>query len=204
MANRSVAAAKHATIGTSGILIATTVAGSADPAVDEVQTLTIQGAPTGGTYTITYSGQTTSALAFDAVAATILAALEALSNLAPGDVVVTGGPLHTTPVVLTFGGTLAATNVDAVTASGTSLTGATTDVVAITGGASPRRIKITNRHATEILSYKVGESEPAVFAALADDSNVLLAGKDDTIVVNGTTAYVRVVGAATTYSVQSV
>lgn len=101
------------------ITIATTVAGDDNPATNEVQTVKIEGA-TGGTFTITYSGQTTAAIAYGATAAAVQAALEALSNLAPDDVVVTktSDDLYT----LTFGGTLAATNVDAVTATATGLT----------------------------------------------------------------------------------
>ena len=38
---------------------------------------------------LTYSGQTTASIAFNASAAQVQAALEALSNIAPGDVVVT-------------------------------------------------------------------------------------------------------------------
>ena len=38
---------------------------------DEVQTVTLTGAPTGGTFTLTYGGQTTSGIAFDAAAATV-------------------------------------------------------------------------------------------------------------------------------------
>lgn len=56
----------------------------------EVQTLTVTGAPTGGTFTVTWSGQTTGNIAYNATAATVQAALEALSNVAPGDVTVTG------------------------------------------------------------------------------------------------------------------
>jgi hypothetical protein len=41
-------------------------------------------------YTLTYDGQTTSAITFNATASAIQSALEALPNLAPGDVVVTG------------------------------------------------------------------------------------------------------------------
>lgn len=55
----------------------------------EVQTITVDA--TGGTFTITYSGQTTSALAYNVSAGAMQTALEALSNIAPGDVVVTGG-----------------------------------------------------------------------------------------------------------------
>lgn len=48
---------------------------------DLVQVVTINGTPTGGTFTITVGGYTTSAIAFDASAATVQAAIRAL---APG------------------------------------------------------------------------------------------------------------------------
>jgi hypothetical protein len=78
------------------------------------------GNPTGGTFTLTYSGQTTTALAYSASPAAVQTALEALSNLAPGDVTVTGvaGKYY----VVTFGGTLAATSVAEITGDGTALT----------------------------------------------------------------------------------
>ncbi|MGW1468561.1 hypothetical protein ACWCPT_29970 [Streptomyces sp. NPDC002308] len=90
---------------------------------NEVQTATITGAPTGGTFTLTYNGQTTAAIAYNATAATVQAALIALSNLAPGDVVVTGNASG--PYTLTFGGTLLGDNVVSLTATA-SLTGGTT------------------------------------------------------------------------------
>ena len=90
---------------------------------NEVQTATITGAPTGGTFTLTYSGQTTAAIAYNATPATVQAALIALSNLAPGDVVVTGNAGG--PYTLTFGGTLLGDNVASLTATA-SLTGGTT------------------------------------------------------------------------------
>ena len=43
----------------------------------------------GGTFTLTYNGQTTAAIAYNATAAQVQSALEALNNVAPGDVVVT-------------------------------------------------------------------------------------------------------------------
>ena len=77
---------------------------AASAAVDEVFKLTISDDADGGTYTITYDGQTTSALAYDADAATIDAALEALSNIGAGDVTVTGTGATRT---ITFGTALA-------------------------------------------------------------------------------------------------
>lgn len=98
---------------------------------DEVQTLTITGTPTGGTFTITYSGQTTAGIAYDANSATVQAALEALSNIDAGDVVCTGGALPGTPVVITFRQALGRKNVALMTANGASLTGGTSPAAAI-------------------------------------------------------------------------
>lgn len=104
---------------------------------DEEQAITESGAVTAGTFTITYSAQTTAAINFDATAAQIQTALEALSNLAPGDVVVSGGPINTTPVVIVFQGTLAATNVAEITVDSTSLVGGTyVPSTLIAGGAA--------------------------------------------------------------------
>jgi len=97
----------------------------------EVQTLSITGTPTGGTFTLTYSGQTTSAIAYNASAATIQTALLALSNLDTGDVVCTGGALPGAAVTITFGGTLKNTDISAITTTD-SLTGGTTPKSAIT------------------------------------------------------------------------
>lgn len=99
--------------------------------INEVQTLAITGTPTGGTFTLTYSGQTTSAIAYNASAATVQAALVALSNVGTGQVTCTGGALPGASVVITFGGTLANTDVAAITSS-SSLTGGTSPAIAIT------------------------------------------------------------------------
>lgn len=98
---------------------------------NEVQTVTVTGSPTGGTYTLTYSGQTTSGIAFNATASAVQSALEALSNLAPGDVTCAGGPHPGTPITVTFGGALAGTDVTQMTADASSLTGGTSPAVTV-------------------------------------------------------------------------
>jgi hypothetical protein len=106
---------------------------------NEVQQIAITGTPTGGTFTATYSGQTTASIAYNATAATVQAALENLSNIAVGDVVCTGGPLPGTPVVCTFGGNLGNANLTQMTTTD-SLTGGTTPASAVTtttGGVAP-------------------------------------------------------------------
>ena len=62
----------------------------------------------GGTFRITYAGQTTAAIAYDATATEVQDALIALSNIGPSDVAVTGGDGTFT---ITFQGSLATSNV---------------------------------------------------------------------------------------------
>jgi hypothetical protein len=71
-----------------------------------VTVLTLTGAPTGGTFTLTYSAQTTASLPYNATAGQIQAALEALSNIGEGEVDVTGGPITSAPVSISWRGTL--------------------------------------------------------------------------------------------------
>lgn len=70
-----------------------------DGLVSEVQTLTPTGTISGGTFTLTCRGYTTSALPFNATAAAIAAALSALPGVFA---TATGGPISTTAVVVTF------------------------------------------------------------------------------------------------------
>ncbi|MDX3839560.1 hypothetical protein [Streptomyces europaeiscabiei] len=102
----------------------------------EVQTVTITGGPTGGTFTLTFDGETTAGIAYNAAAAAVQSALEALSNIEPGDVTVTGGALPGTAVTVTFGGRYLGTNVPQMTASGASLTGGTSPAVAVATGTA--------------------------------------------------------------------
>ncbi|MEU9947096.1 hypothetical protein [Streptomyces sp. NPDC047939] len=97
---------------------------------NEVQTLTVTGGPTGGTFTITFSGQTTGALAYNATAAQVQTALEALSNIAPGDVVVTGNAGG--PWTLTWGGAQLGENVAQPTTTETFTGGTTPDITIAT------------------------------------------------------------------------
>ena len=102
----------------------------------EVQTVTITGSPTGGTFTLTYSGQTTSGIAYNAAASAVQSALAALSNIGSGNVAVTGSAGG--PYTVTFQGSLAHTNVAQMTAT-SSLTGGTSPNVSVstgTGGAN--------------------------------------------------------------------
>jgi type 1 glutamine amidotransferase/PKD repeat protein/glucose/arabinose dehydrogenase len=78
---------------------------------------------TGGTFTITFDGQTTAPIAYDANAAAVQAALEALSNVEAGDVVVTGNNASTGNITVQFRGQYYQDDVAQATVSGTGLTG---------------------------------------------------------------------------------
>lgn len=98
----------------------------------EVQSLDTTGTPTGGTFTLTFQGQTTAAIAYNAAASAVQSALLALSNLDSGDVVAAGGAVGTAPVTLTFGGRFAGGDVPKITANGAALTGGTNPAAVIT------------------------------------------------------------------------
>ncbi len=104
----------------------------------ELQQITITGAPDSGSFTLTYDGQTTAAIAYNAAASAVASALAALSNIAAGDVTATGGPLPSAAVDVAFAGNLSGRNVSQMTAT-SSLTGGTTPTVTVTtvseGGA---------------------------------------------------------------------
>lgn len=95
----------------------------ADPGTNEKQTLTITGTPTGGDFTLTVGGQTTAAIAYNAAASAVQAALEALSTIGLGNVRCSGGALPGTPVVIEFVQDLGTTDVALITGTFTGLTG---------------------------------------------------------------------------------
>lgn len=101
---------------------------------DEVQTLTVNGSPTGGSLTLAFQGQVTAPIAYNAMAADVQTALEGLSNVETGEVTAGGGPLPGTPVTITFEGRYAGADVPRMTADGSGLTGGTdpSAVVAVT------------------------------------------------------------------------
>lgn len=103
---------------------------------NEVQTLHKTGTVSGGTFTLTFKGETTAAIAFGATAGTIQAALLLLSNLDTGDVAVTGGAAGTADVIFTFGGIYASLDVPLIVVGNGSLTGGGTyDITETTPGA---------------------------------------------------------------------
>jgi hypothetical protein len=97
----------------------------------EVQTLTITGTPTGGTFRLSFRGQTTEPIAYNAAASAVQAALEALTTVSTGNVVAAGGALPGAAVTLTFGGALANFDVPMVQVTSAALTGGSTPAATV-------------------------------------------------------------------------
>lgn len=130
------------------ISIATTTQGAAG--INDVQTVTITGTPTGGTFTLTFGGQTTAAIAFNAAASAVQSALQALSSIGSGNAVVSGSAGG--PWVVTFQGTLAAASQTPMTTNAGSLTGGTSPAVTVahtaTGAAPVNAVQTISISAT--------------------------------------------------------
>lgn len=102
--------------------------GSANVPTNEQQTVTVGGAPTGGTFTLTFSTPnpsnttaTTAGIPFGASSAEVQAALEALANVGAGNVAVAGSAGGPYTVEFT-GARFGDTNVNQMTANASGLT----------------------------------------------------------------------------------
>jgi uncharacterized repeat protein (TIGR01451 family) len=98
----------------------------------EVERVAITGSPTGGTFKLKFGGKTTGTIPWNATAAQVDAALEALDSIGAGNVNVTGGPGPGTPWDVAFVGALEKTDVAAMTLANKSFTGGTSPNVVIT------------------------------------------------------------------------
>jgi len=92
-------------------------------ATNEVQKVTVNGTPTGGTFILTFRGATTGTIAYNASAATVQTALQGLSTIGSSNATVagsTGGPY-----TVTFAAAFASLAVDEIIANGAALMGGT-------------------------------------------------------------------------------
>jgi hypothetical protein len=137
-------------------------AGAPTGGVSEVQTLTIGGTPTGGTFKLAFDGHTTAPITWSATNATLIAniqaALRALPNIGSPGVTVAEGTITSGigTLTITFGGNLAKLVVPTITVADNSLTGTsptaavaetTPGVTATARGAAPgaRLLDTTNK-----------------------------------------------------------
>jgi hypothetical protein len=96
------------------------------------QAIVVHGSPTGGTFTLSFEGQTTAPLAFNAIPSVVQTALAALSSIGTGNVTVAG---TLGSYVVTFIGALGDAAQALITATA-SLTGGSTPGVTITAASS--------------------------------------------------------------------
>jgi hypothetical protein len=104
-----------------------------------VQTVSISGSPTGGTFPLTVPAVslTTAGIGYAATASQVASALNALAGV---QVTAAGGPLPGTPVVVTFAGALGLQPLSTMTTSSGSLTGGsspTASVASTVTGVNP-------------------------------------------------------------------
>jgi hypothetical protein len=104
--------------------------------VKEVQRITITGTPTGGSFTVTKGAATSAAIPWNASAAAVRNALEAMSTVGIGGVTVTGGPGPGTPWDITFttpGDVAAMTTTDSLTGGSAPASAVTTTTAGSSG-----------------------------------------------------------------------
>jgi hypothetical protein len=127
-------------------------AGAPGAGTDEVQTLTIGGTPTGGTFTLSFQGLTTVPITWSNVNATLTAtiqsALQGCPSIGGGNATVAAGTLTAGigTILITFTGQLAKKAVPTLAVADNSLTGTTptlavaetTPGVDVTGRSAPK------------------------------------------------------------------
>lgn len=143
-------------VSTQRTIFRSSIGGGGD---DEVQTISVSGSPASGQFSLvlttgqnlfnnnsTYPSGHSPLINYNATAAEVQTALEAMDNVGVGEAVCTGGPLPGTDVVVTFGGTLSGTNMATMTAvqwenettqqGGTTVTGTAVTTVGVVSNST--------------------------------------------------------------------
>lgn len=166
-------------------------AGAPTNGTSEVQTISITGTPTGGTFRLRLDplGTRTAPIAFDATDFAVANALAALPAIGSGNVACTGGPLPGAPVTVTFTGTNAARDVPTLTVAESTLTGGTSPAVAVTvtvpgvtataRGAPPGALLIDSQNV--VLYQNKGTAYVPVWAQRGGDRRVEAHTTGDTL-----------------------
>jgi hypothetical protein len=133
-------------------------AGAPTAGTTEVQTLTIGGTPTGGSFILAYDGYNTAAIPWSATNATLIAsidaALEALPNIGTGGITTAAGTVTAGigTITLTWAGNQVLEAVNTITVASNSMTGTsptvavaeTTPGVSAFGRGAPTGAKATD------------------------------------------------------------
>lgn len=113
---------------------------TAPTVVNEIQTVTVTGSPTGGTFTLTYEGTATATIAYNATAATVATALNNMfatrggPGASPLTAAVTGSAGG--PYTVKIGGVPSGQGIDLLVLGANALTGGTTPSVTVTNISS--------------------------------------------------------------------
>jgi hypothetical protein len=134
--------------------------------VNAVQTISSNGA-SAGTFTLTFGGQTTAPIAYTATAAAVQTALQALSSVGNGNLLVTGGPANSAALTVTAAGTLAGAKIPLLAPDLSGLTGAAGGVVAETtpGSSVGYGIDLWHEDSMNI------DAKPLILVVPSKDSN---------------------------------
>ena len=128
------------------------------------QVVTIGGSPTGGTFTLTFNGQTTAGIAYNAAASAVQSALVAITSIGTGGASVSGSAGG--PYTVTLNGALG-NNPPLMTGSAASLTGGT-PTLAVAGGSTTSTYNLAAHKSALMMAMRP-------FAAIPDGSGVATA-----------------------------
>lgn len=109
---------------------ASTLSSKGEGGVDEVQSVAITGAPTGGTFTLSFKGAASANIPFNATVAVVEDLLEAVSTVGDGNVRVTGSTGG--PYAIHFQNDLGHAGQPLITKNAAGLTGGTSPNVTVT------------------------------------------------------------------------
>lgn len=146
-------------IGTLAMTVVTSQ--TAQSARNEIQQVSVATDPTGGTFTLTFGADTTSGIAYNASAATVQTALQALSSIGSGNALVSGPAGG--PWLVEFSSSLAAADQNPITGNGASLTIPSVAAVSSTTLQSPTGPNWWNNVANWSLGHIPTSGEVAVF-----------------------------------------
>ena len=165
--------------------------GGGDLDTDEIVTVALTGDPDGGDFTLTFGGDETPAIAFDAAAAQVQAALAVLPSIGPGNVQVEGDDGG--PWTVRFINDLGDTDVGEITFDDTGLTGGTDPSLLVTvaqegHAAVARSIVIDGRAEIDSLPVQEGAGSTRYSIQGRFVKDAILASVVQIAVTNGVSA----------------
>ena len=151
-----------------------------DQGTDQVVIVSLTGTVTGGTFTLTYDGNTTDPIAYNANAQIVQASLAALTNIGADNVLVRQAQVAG-PWTVEFVGNLGGMSLPALTATGVDLAGGSATAIVTTQGATVYN-QLTNIQAAEL----TGGASGNLMDASGFSGQVTLVGQsgDDTLIAS--------------------